>query len=74
MPRKSIHTSEGEQSFFHLMMAEGCFRRALHHPKAGGTASGNRTQLPGEGGWRHINAWVPTFAVARVDQFRQHAG
>jgi hypothetical protein len=37
MPRKSIHTSEGEPSFFYLMMAEGCFRRALQHPKAGGT-------------------------------------
>jgi hypothetical protein len=37
MLRKSIHTSEGEPSFFYLMMAEGCFRRATQHPKAGGT-------------------------------------
>ena len=39
MLRKSIHTSEGEPSFFYLMMAEGCFRRAVstQHPKAGGT-------------------------------------
>jgi hypothetical protein len=37
MPRKSIHTSEGEPSFFYLMMAEGCFRRAVQHPKAGDT-------------------------------------
>jgi hypothetical protein len=37
MPRKSIHTSEGEPSFFYLMMAEGCFRRAVQHPEAGDT-------------------------------------
>jgi hypothetical protein len=39
MSRKSIHASEGEPSFFYLMMAEGCFRRAVstQHPKAGGT-------------------------------------
>ena len=39
MSRKSIHTSEGEPSFFYLMMAEGCFRRAVstRHPKASGT-------------------------------------
>jgi hypothetical protein len=39
MLRKSIHTSEGEPSFFYLMMAEGCFRRAVstRHPKASGT-------------------------------------
>jgi hypothetical protein len=38
MSRKSIHTSEGEPSFFYLMMAEGCFRRAdnTRNPKAGG--------------------------------------
>jgi hypothetical protein len=33
----SKSTSEGEPSFFYLMMAEGCFRRALQHPKAGET-------------------------------------
>ena len=34
--RKSIHTSE--PSFFYLMMAESCFRRAVttRFPKAGG--------------------------------------
>jgi hypothetical protein len=36
MPRKPIHTSVGEPSFFYLMMAEGCFRRAVGHPTAGG--------------------------------------
>jgi hypothetical protein len=36
--RKSIPTSAGEPSFFYLMMAEGCFRRAAstRHPYAGG--------------------------------------
>jgi hypothetical protein len=37
MQRKSIHTSEGEPSFFYLMMAQGCFRRAVQHPKTGDT-------------------------------------
>jgi hypothetical protein len=39
MLRKPIQTSAGEPSFFYLMMAESCFRRAVstHHPKAGGT-------------------------------------
>jgi hypothetical protein len=39
MLRKSIHTSGGEPSFFYLMMAEGCFRRAVstRHPNASGT-------------------------------------
>ena len=37
MPRQQIHTSAGEPSFFYLMMAEGCFRRAVEHPAAGGT-------------------------------------
>jgi hypothetical protein len=37
--RQSTHTSEGEPSFFYLMMAEGCFRRAVstRNPKTGGT-------------------------------------
>ena len=37
MLRKSSQGSAQEPSFFYLMMAEGCFRRALQHPKAGGT-------------------------------------
>jgi hypothetical protein len=39
MVRKPTHTSAGEPSFFYLMMAESCFRRAAstQHPKAGGT-------------------------------------
>ena len=39
MLRKPIHTSAGEPSFFYLMMAEICFRRAVstRHPKAAGT-------------------------------------
>ena len=28
MSRKSFHSSTGEPSFFYLMMAESCFRRA----------------------------------------------
>jgi hypothetical protein len=28
MSRRSIHSSAGEPSFFYLMMAESCFRRA----------------------------------------------
>jgi hypothetical protein len=39
MLRKPIHVSAGEPSFFYLMMARSCFRRAAstRHPKAGGT-------------------------------------
>jgi hypothetical protein len=39
MIRKPIQTSAGKPSFFYLMMAESCFRRAVstRHPKAGGT-------------------------------------
>jgi hypothetical protein len=39
MLRKPIQTSRGEPSFFYLMMAESCFRRAAstQHPAAGGT-------------------------------------
>jgi hypothetical protein len=39
MLSKRIHTSAGEPSFFYLMMAESCFRRAVstRHPKAAGT-------------------------------------
>jgi hypothetical protein len=39
MLRKPIQTSAGEPSFFYLMMAESCFRRAVstRHPGAGGT-------------------------------------
>jgi hypothetical protein len=38
MLRKPIHISAGEPSFFYLMMAESCFRRAgsTRHPNAGG--------------------------------------
>jgi hypothetical protein len=38
MLRKWTQTSAGEPSFFYLMMAEGCFRRAVstRNPKAGG--------------------------------------
>jgi hypothetical protein len=45
----SIQPSVGEPSCFYLMMAESCFRRASRtwHPGAG-TASRNRTQLPGD--------------------------
>jgi hypothetical protein len=35
MLRKSIYNSPGEPSFFYLMMAESCFRRAARHPHAG---------------------------------------
>jgi hypothetical protein len=39
MLRKQIHTSAEAPSFFYLLMAESCFRRAVRtcHPKAGGT-------------------------------------
>jgi hypothetical protein len=39
MLRKPIQTSAGEPSFFYLMMAESCFRRAVstRHPQARGT-------------------------------------
>jgi hypothetical protein len=38
MSRKSIHSSAGEPSFFYLMMAESCFRRAVstRHAKGRG--------------------------------------
>jgi hypothetical protein len=38
MLRKSIYASEGEPSFFYLMMADSCFQRArsTRHPNAGG--------------------------------------
>jgi len=35
MFRKSIYNSPGEPSFFYLMMAGSCFRRAARHPQAG---------------------------------------
>jgi hypothetical protein len=34
MLRKSIYNSPGEPSFFYLMMARSCFRRATRHPQA----------------------------------------
>jgi hypothetical protein len=34
MLRKSIYNSPGEPSFFYLMMAGSCFRRAMRHPQA----------------------------------------
>ena len=34
MLRKSIYNSPGEPSFFYLMMAGSCFRRAARHPQA----------------------------------------
>jgi hypothetical protein len=39
MLRKPIQSSAGEPSFFYLMMAEGCFRRAVRtrHLKGAGT-------------------------------------
>jgi hypothetical protein len=39
MLRKSLRISAGEPSFFYLMLAQSCFRRAVgtHHPKASGT-------------------------------------
>jgi hypothetical protein len=39
MVRNPIKTSAGEPSFFYLMMARSCFRRAAstRHPKAGST-------------------------------------
>ena len=38
MLRKSIYASEGEPSFFYLMMADSCFQRArsTRNPNAGG--------------------------------------
>jgi hypothetical protein len=39
MVRKPSKTSAGEPSFFYLLLAESCFRRAgsTRHPKAGST-------------------------------------
>jgi hypothetical protein len=39
MLRKSLRISAGEPSFFYLMLAQSCFRRAVStcHPKASGT-------------------------------------
>jgi len=39
MSRKSTQSSAGEPSFFYLMIAESCFRRATstRHPKGRGT-------------------------------------
>jgi hypothetical protein len=39
MSRTSIHASATEPSFFYVLMAQSCFRRAVstRHPKAGGT-------------------------------------
>jgi len=39
MSRKSMQPSGGEPSFFYLIMAESCFRRATstRHPKGRGT-------------------------------------
>ena len=34
MLRKPIYNSPGEPSFFYLMMAGSCFRRAARHPQA----------------------------------------
>jgi hypothetical protein len=38
MSRKPTQSSAGEPSFFYLLMAESCFRRAgsTRHPKASG--------------------------------------
>jgi len=35
MSRRSIYSSPGEPSFFYLMMAGSCFRRAARHRQAG---------------------------------------
>ncbi len=39
MSAKSIHANTAEPSYFYLVMAKSCFRRAVAtpHPKAGGT-------------------------------------
>ena len=39
MSRKSTQSSAGEPSFFYLLMAESCFRRAanMRHPKGRST-------------------------------------
>jgi hypothetical protein len=39
MSRRSTSTSAGEPSFFYLMLADGCFRRAasMVQPEMGGT-------------------------------------
>jgi hypothetical protein len=39
MSAKSIHTNIAEPSYYYLVMAKSCFRRAVAtpHPKAGGT-------------------------------------
>jgi hypothetical protein len=39
MSGTSIHNSATEPSFFYVLMAQSCFRRAAstRHPKAGGT-------------------------------------
>ena len=39
MPAKSIHAHTADPSYFYLVMAKSCFRRAVAtpHPKAGGT-------------------------------------
>jgi len=39
MSARSIHANTAEPSYFYLLMAKSCFRRAVatSHPKAGGT-------------------------------------
>ncbi len=39
MSRKPIHLGAAEPSYFYVLMAQSCFRRAAstRHPKAGGT-------------------------------------
>lgn len=39
MSTKSIHSNLADPSYFYLLMAKSCFRRAVAtpHPKAGGT-------------------------------------
>jgi hypothetical protein len=45
MLRKSNYTSPGEPSFFYLMMAGCCFRRAARHPQASTLRSVGRNYL-----------------------------
>jgi hypothetical protein len=39
MPARSIHANTADTSYFYLLMAKSCFRRAVAtpHPKAGST-------------------------------------
>jgi len=45
MLRQSNCTSPGEPSFFYLMMARSCFRRAARHPQAGALREIGRNYL-----------------------------